>query len=258
MNDYPARRATRRNHLLLFLSAASLGACATVPTAGVSTADRPDPPAVHWTLTAAEHAAVFLQTYVLAAERVEAMANGLGAGRWAVVLDGDETVLDNAEYQRRRARLGQGFTLESWFEWAREERARALPGATAFIHRVQELGGRAVIVTNRDDEICEPTRRNLEALRIEVDLVMCRVNGVSDKEPRFQALETGTAAPALPALRILAWVGDNIEDFPGGTQELRESGPAAFADFGQRFFMLPNPMYGSWERNPPGGDGGGG
>ena len=33
------------------------------------------------------------------------------------------------------------------------------------------------------------------------------------------------------------------------TQAIRERGDDAFADFGARFFVLPNPMYGSWERN---------
>ena len=147
--------------------------------------------------------------------------------------------------------MGLGFTLESWFEWVREERADALPGAAEFISRVRGLGGRAVIVTNRDDEICEPTRRNLDALGIEVDAVLCRVDGQSDKEPRFRAVEEGTAGGGLPPLEIVAWVGDNIEDFPGGSQGLRTTGASAFADFGQRYFILPNPMYGGWERNPP-------
>jgi predicted secreted acid phosphatase len=52
----------------------------------------------------------------------------------------------------------------------------------------------------------------------------------------------------MPKLTVVAWVGDNIQDFPRLTQASRND-PAAFADFGRRYFVLPNPMYGSWERN---------
>ncbi len=241
---------------MALVAALTAGGCATAPAAQGPAAPSADPLAVHWTRTAAEHSAVFLQTFALAAERVQEMAAGLAEGRWAVVLDGDETVLDNSEYQRRRARAGLGFTLESWLEWVREESAPALPGSAGFIDRVRDLGGRVVIVTNRDEEVCDPTRRNFEALRIEVDLVLCRVNGQSEKDTRYRAVEAGSAATGLPPLRIVAWVGDNIEDFPGGSQAWRQSGQAVFQEFGSRFFVLPNPMYGSWERNAPSAAGG--
>ena len=45
--------------------------------------------------------------------------------------------------------------------------------------------------------------------------------------------------------------GKTIEDFPGGSQQLRDADPEDPVDFGVRFFVLPNPMYGSWEENPP-------
>ena len=47
----------------------------------------------------------------------------------------------------------------------------------------------------------------------------------------------------------MAFVGDNIQDFPGLNQGLRQKGEAALAEFGIKFFLLPNPMYGSWETN---------
>ena len=53
----------------------------------------------------------------------------------------------------------------------------------------------------------------------------------------------------LPAMRVLMWVGDNIQDFPTLTQSIRTRDDAAFAEFGEGFVVLPNPMYGSWEKN---------
>ncbi len=229
-----------------------LGACASpapAPTPAPGAAS--DPPAIHWVRTAAEHDLLFQQTYAWIAERVEARASGLERGSWAVIVDADETVLDNSEYQLRRSRQGLGYTSDSWAVWVREEAAPALPGAVSFLRRVKELGGRVAVVTNRNEDVCEPTRRNLAAVGLTVDVVLCRQPGVSEKETRSRSVQDGTTSAGLPPLEIVAWVGDNIHDFPGGSQELRNSDPGSLADFGVRFFLLPNPMYGSWERNPP-------
>ena len=59
---------------------------------------------------------------------------------------------------------------------------------------------------------------------------------------------TGTA---LPPLDVLVHVGDNIQDFPDQTQQIRTAAPSAYEQFGRTWFLLPNPMYGSWERNEP-------
>ena len=110
------------------------------------------------------------------------------------------------------------------------------------------MGGHVVIVTNRDDVRCEPTRANLDRLGLEPDLVLCKPPEESDKNLRFERVQRGTASPELPALTVVAWIGDNIQDFPGLTQGVRGD-PTAFSPFGHYYFVIPNPMYGSWERN---------
>ena len=60
-------------------------------------------------------------------------------------------------------------------------------------------------------------------------------------------VQAGTAAEGIPALTVVEWLGDNILDFPGMTQDARND-PAAFSEFGKRYFILPNPMYGSWQQ----------
>ncbi len=232
--------------------AALLGACATPgPATTPAPLEASEPPAIHWVRTSAEHDLLFRQTYAWITERVEARVSGLERGSWAVIVDADETVLDNSEYQLRRSRQGLGYTSDSWAVWVREEAAPALPGAVSFIRRVKELGGRVAVVTNRNEDVCEPTRRNLLAVGLAVDVVLCRQPGVSEKETRSRAVRAGTTSSGLPPLEIIAWVGDNIHDFPGGSQELRDADPRSLADFGVRFFLLPNPMYGSWQGNPP-------
>jgi len=239
----------------LVLSACAGGATAPPAPAPApmpaAAAPAPVPGAIHWFRTAAEQRAIYEQVYAWAGERVEAqVAGGSRSGPWGVVLDADETVLDNSEYQLGRARLRLGYTSESWNEWVRQEAAPALPGAVAFLRRVKALGGRIAIVTNRDEVVCDATRRNLAAVGVEADAVLCRKPGPSEKETRFRAVQEGTTDAGLPPLRVLAWVGDNIQDFPGGGQALRDADPSFLADFGTRFFVLPNPMYGSWESNP--------
>lgn len=219
-------------------------------TAEAGLADAP-PPAIHWVRTAAEHRAVFEQTYASAEAAVRQGARDRGPGSWGVILDADETVLDNSEYQVRRARAGLGYTRESWNEWVREESAPLLPGAGAFADAVKELGGLVFIVTNRDEEVCDPTRNNLEALGFRATAVLCRAPGEAGKAGRFRAIEAGRAAPGVGPVTILAWVGDNIRDFPGMSQEVRTADPSSLDSFGTLYFILPNPMYGSWESNPP-------
>jgi 5'-nucleotidase (lipoprotein e(P4) family) len=208
------------------------------------------PEAIRWVRASAEHRALFLQVFGAAADRVRERAANLERGTWAVILDADETILDNSAYQRRRAAQGLGFTPETWDAWVREEQATALPGAAVFLTLVHELGGRIAIVTNRDEAVCAETRRNMEALELVSDVVLCRVKGVSDKNPRFEAVQRGTAAPGMGPLEVVAWVGDNIQDFPALTQKVRSAPAEALSAFGRTYFMLPNPMYGSWERLP--------
>lgn len=234
--------------LLVAAGCAPAAAPATAPTPAAALAPPRD---VHWVRSSAEHRAIFEQTFTAAAQAVERLAAGRTPQSWAVILDADETILDNSVYQLRRAAVDSGFTPESWTAWVRERDATALPGAAPFVARVRSLGGRVVIVTNRTQAECDDTRSNIDALGMQADLVLCRSPESGDKNARFQSVERGTAAPGWTPATVLIYVGDNIQDFPGMTQGARDGGPEHFARFGRDWFILPNPMYGSWERVPP-------
>lgn len=221
---------------------------APAPAAALAAAKLPND--IHWARNSAEHRAAFLQIYALATRRLEEIAPGLTAGTWAVSLDGDETVIDNSQYQKELAASGQSYSKASWTVWVEKRAAPALPGAVAFLSRVQELGGKVAIVTNRDQDECAATQDDFRSQNIPFDVMLCKPADTSEKEPRFQAIENGTAAPPLPPLKIVLYLGDNIRDFPDLDQNVLAGGDAGFADFGARFFILPNPMYGSWEKNP--------
>lgn len=203
---------------------------------------------VRWFRQSAEYRALARQAYRVAADRLPELTRGLAPRSWAVILDADETMLDNSEYERRLFVEHRSYTDSSWDAWVNERAAPPVPGGPEFARRVHALGGRVVIVTNRADRLCDATRDNFARDSIETDLVLCQPGKESDKNPRFQRVENGTAAPGVPALTVVEWLGDNILDFPNLSQAARHD-PAALAEFGRKYFILPNPMYGSWTAN---------
>ena len=250
-----------RNVALLLLL--TLGACAPAAppaaapapsapaaVASVPRSDRALPLEVRWYRGSAEARGIYLQTYRAAGERLRQMRREAErAAPWAVVMDADETVLDNSLYEQRIAQEGRSFSEESFLAWIREEAATALPGAVEFTQLVHELGGRVVIVTNRAEEVCPETRENLRKVGVAFEAVLCQTE-TSDKNPRFQRVRSGQL-PGLPALEPVMFFGDNIQDFPGLTQaRQRTAAPEAYAHFGLDWWLLPNPMYGSWTGNP--------
>jgi 5'-nucleotidase (lipoprotein e(P4) family) len=201
---------------------------------------------VKWVRKSAEYRALTRQVYATAGERLPELARGMPAQSWAVILDADETVLDNSEFQRRLAVAHAPYDSNSWTAWVNERAALAVAGAVEFTKLVHSLGGRIAIVTNRSMAQCDATRENLRAIGIETDVVLCQPPGEGNKNPRFERVSSGTAAPGIPALTVIEWLGDNIQDFPALTQAVRTDS-TVLGQFGRRFFVLPNPMYGSWE-----------
>ncbi|HEV2854877.1 MAG TPA: HAD family acid phosphatase [Thermoanaerobaculia bacterium] len=246
----------RRAPLWILLSLLPLG-CASAPPATTATtaataaeaipAPATMPDSVHWVRNSAEYHAAAIQAYHLATQQVEKAAAGLESGTWAVILDADETVLDNSQYQKERAGQSTSFTSESWNEWVKRVAAPPVPGAVTFLTRVHDLGGKVAIVTNRGEPVCGETQQDFVRYQIPFDVILC---GSGDKNARWQKVADGTASPQLPPLKVVMWVGDNILDFPGLDQSLRTKPEDAFKDFGTRFIVIPNPMYGSWVGNP--------
>ena len=223
------------------------------PAAAVMSQPSPAPAAAHlpgalrWVRDSAEHRALFLQVYRQATERVEREAAVRRACAWAVVLYADETVLDNSPYEVERAEAGKPFTPASWRRWTQRRAAQPLPGAAAFLARVHALGGTIAIVTNRAESACPDTEANFRADGLPFDVMLCQPAGSSgDKTPRFAAVADGTTPAGLPPLAIVAFLGDNILDFPHLSQAMAGQQDSSFAGFGREFFVLPNPMYGSW------------
>jgi len=197
----------------------------------------------------AEYAALMEQTYRVAASAVERARRALPTGSvWAVVLDVDETTLDNSTYELERAAYGVPYEPGSWHAWVERAQAPAVPGVAAFVRGVRALGGRVAYVTNRAESDRAATRRNLEreGLWQSGDLLCPKPIGSDPtKAGRRAEVRTGRgdcAWPGSPAA-VLAYLGDQMVDFPAAGEEADLTGPEAF---GVRCFLLPNPMYGDW------------
>lgn len=220
--------------------------------------------AVLWVQTALEYEASALQAYRLAQLQLEAaladrswtaaleQQPGASSLQPAVIVDVDETVLDNSYYQARMIRDNTSFTATTWDPWVLEARATAIPGAAEFARFAAARGVTIFYVTNRTANLEAATRKNLTAagfpLTDGVDTVLVR-----GERPEWQASgKSSRRAHVARDYRILLLIGDDLGDFvvdAAGTPEERQARTRPQAGWwGERWIMLPNPTYGSWER----------
>lgn len=278
--------------------AALLSACSStggaLPTGALPKAGGESPPAVAphdqvlavaWMQQAAEYRAACLQAFGRAAAALElAKAQPtwnacLEIGKEpvqkdlppAVVLDVDETVLDNSPYVVRRIAEGAGWDASTWAAWCKEQQAAAIPGALAYTTRATQLGIRVIYVTNRRSDATgekasteeTDTRQNLLRLGFPIDerdgfdCVLTK-DEHGDKSARRHFV--------AEHFRVLQLVGDNLGDFAPGVELAKQEPPqgrAAEAEFvdaarnrlvddlapwwGERWILIPNPSYGSFE-----------
>jgi len=239
--------------LLAFTSLACTGSSEAPGPGATVTEERPSavspavPKHVRWVRGSAEHRAIILQIYNLATARVEKLAQGREPGSWAVIMDVDETVIDNSLSEYELTRSGTPFSEAIFRAWVERKEAIPLPGALGFMNRVHALGGKIALVTNRSEESCPATEENLLMYDFPFDVLLCREGEERDKNPRWQRVAAGEASPGLGPLEIVMWVGDRMIDFPGFDQSHLRAPEEDFTLFGDRYFIFPNPMYGSWE-----------
>ena len=203
---------------------------------------------IHWYRDSAEMKAIYQQTYSAASAAAKNASRRYKPGTWGVILDIDETVLDNSIYQKELASRGAAYSDGTFLEWLQKQEALLLPGAADFILNInRNLHGRIVLVTNQNPAQCAQTVRRLKNLQMPVERVLCDDAGTQDKNARFELAQKGDSSQHIPPLTVVLWIGDNIRDFPALTQ----ASPSDFSAFGTRYFALPNPMYGSWQKVPP-------
>jgi len=187
---------------------------------------------------------------VPAERELSAPARGL---KPAVIMDIDETVLDNSPYQARLVATGQEYDEVTWAEWVAEKKARPVPGVLEFAKAAEARGVTLLYLSNRAQHLQAATLANLraEGLPVKDDSVFlglgshvegCEQNG-SEKLCRRRL--------AGREYRVLMQFGDQLGDFAeivANTPEARAGLLQEYGDwFGERWWMLANPTYGSWE-----------
>lgn len=176
----------------------------------------------------------------------------------AIIVDVDETVLDNSPYQARLIETGESYDEKTWAEWCALAEAEAVPGSLDFLQAADALGVTIFYITNRAASNEVATRKNLESLGFPLDdqRDTLLLNG---EQPDWNSAKIARRALVADDFRILFIAGDDLNDFvPGfktGDPLQRKADVAQYADrFGKEWILLPNPQYGSWEASLYGRD----
>lgn len=211
--------------------------------------------ALNWFRDSLEYCRLTTSVYQAALRAAYRNAVRYGPKGWIVFMDADETVLDNSLYERERQRCGVGFTKPTWDKWLKAGIASAVPGAGAFTQTVHALGGLVAIVTNRDAVNDETTRANLKAQGIWFDYEIGLPQGQKEeKSQRWRDAVAILAQTVGGSPKPVMWVGDQVTDLPILDAEGRivraMSQRDAGLDIGTRYFLIPNPIYGNWSKNP--------
>lgn len=203
-----------------------------------------------WVKFSNEYKFCVKQAYENAGIRLKTLAEDENPGEWCVVFDMDETLVSNVDFALGLLKEHKGLTMEEWYQWIADKKATALPGTVDFTKLVHELGGKVIVITNRDEVNREATFENLKEVGIEADAFILKEGPYKDdenKSMRRSDLEKGTVKTVkdLPPLKILMLAGDQTHDL---YDEKTMTFDEAMEHFSQNFIIIPNPYYGGWTK----------
>lgn len=215
-----------------------------------------------WMQTSVEYEMVCKQTYALALQHLnaalkdkswtasleQAELSGYGELPPAVIVDVDETILDNSPIQARMIEYNQSYSDTLWEKWVREVKSQPIPGAKDFIDSAHALGVKIFYVTNR--KLQGPAVENLQN---EIDPQITADDVLLQKEqPDWGSDKTSRRLEIAKAYRILLLIGDDYNDFTylGNLtpNERKEKALGQQKYWGSRWIILPNPTYGSFDK----------
>ena len=218
--------------------------------------------ATYWMQNAVEYKATTTALYELAKVRLNqalsepgwtaALEQGAGYEKKpaAVILDVDETVLDNSLYQAWIVEKGEHYGSKTWAAFVGTETSREIPGSLDFIKYATSREVAVFYVSNRKAPEEEATRNNLLKLGYPIgdmeDMVLLR------GEKEAWGSDKGTRRAAIAEkYRIVLLIGDNLGDFVDNVDVSEAERAKLYQDnaarWGHDWIMLPNPSYGSWE-----------
>lgn len=201
-----------------------------------------------WFQRSPEMKAIFYQGYNLATMRLAEFTKLKTAKPKAVVVDIDETMLDNSPFEAQQIIDNSGYTAERWRKWTSLAKANALPGAVEFTNFCDSLGVEVFYVSNRKVTEVDVTVKNLDSLGFSFARTenMLFKEEVSSKKSRRDKISE--------KFEIVLLIGDNLNDLSEVFENRGVDWGASVVEqnrkeFGNRFIMLPNPMYGNWENS---------
>ena len=175
----------------------------------------------------------------------------------AIVLDVDETVLDNSAYQVWMMKTGQTFNVKTWNEFCAAQMSKAVPGAAEFTKYADSKGVKVFYITNRGAETEKDTRENMQKLGFpmggNVDTFL-----MQNERPEWGSQKGTRRAVIAKDYRILLSFGDNFGDFDDRYRTSEADRLKAFEEnkerWGREWLVIANPTYGSFDTAPYGHD----
>lgn len=200
---------------------------------------------LYWQKNSAEYFALSYQAYNVAKFRLDDKLNSELNKRPAIVIDLDETVLNNLPYNEMLIDSSEVFTQESWSRWVNKKIATKVPGSLEFINYAKSKNVKIVYLSNRRVENYNPTKENLLNLGypFDEDTLMLLRDETGDKTARRNTLND---------YEIIMLLGDNLADFDSvfykkSNKERIQSVDSLSKMFGDKFIVFPNLIYGDWE-----------
>lgn len=252
---YNSMKINRLIYIPLFFALVSCGSTTSsttnnnVITDQASQKSDPSENAVLWQQTAAEYDALCYQAFNAARHYLEKLSLEKLDGNEVVVLDLDETVLDNSPYNARLILEGSNYSPESWMEWSNLADAQLVPGAKEFLLDITQYGVEVFFISNRNNEELENTIKNLAKFDLHYEsnqFLLKDADNSSEKTNRRNGL--------IDSKKIVMLIGDNLADFNTVLEESesivdrKENASVYRNDFGNKFIILPNVMYGNWQK----------
>lgn len=199
-----------------------------------------------FTTQSAEYQALCFQAYRFAEQQLLNF-NG-NPSEHAVVLDIDETILDNSPYSEWQIKQDSSYSYSSWKRWTDKAEAKAVPGVSRFLKIADSLGFHLFFISNRKVGELESTMQNMKALGMPVaseSQFLLKTTTSNKAERRKKLIDSG--------IEIAMLVGDNLGDFSeifdeGSNQERKHLAEANAARFGKQWIVLPNAHYGTWKK----------
>lgn len=205
---------------------------------------------IHSTLyaqSAAEYKALCYQAYELAEIQVK-RALAKGDKKPTVILDLDETVLDNSPYTAWQIVTNNPYSPDTWAQWVEDASAEAVPGSIEFLTWANSRGVDLYYISNRSSEGLNETIKNLQNLGVpqaDSSHIFLKTT-TSDKSERRAKVKAGAAD-------IILYIGDNLGDYseiwdkPANIEKRLSDVQVHRDEMGVKFIVLPNSLYGTWE-----------